>query len=239
MELLHIAPSTKSLPLLFRRVPQGAPDRPRPDPPVTQSRAGPLGSGDMPGVVQSILDSIQIGAMAVGANLQVAFANRAAVRECSRHGLLRIEDARVAVLDVPCDDDHLRLARAVEGAHTGHWALVRLGSGATTLSIAVSPLFPSERGTGPLALLLFGLCQNKEPLTIQLYARSCGLTPAETRVLLGLAEGLVPKQIASKHEVLLSTVRTQISSIRDKTGTRRLGDLMQALVSLPPIMPRT
>ena len=91
----------------------------------------------------------------------------------------------------------------------------------------------------PLALLLFGLCPNKEPLTIQLYARSCGLTPAETRVLLGLAEGLVPKQIASKHEVLLSTVRTQISSIRDKTGTRRLGDLMQGLVSLPPIMPRT
>lgn len=58
-------------------------------------------------------------------------------------------------------------------------------------------------------------------------------------MLLGLAEGLVPKQIASKHDVLLSTVRTQISSVRDRTGTRRLADLVQALVSLPPIMPRT
>ncbi|HET7527041.1 MAG TPA: LuxR C-terminal-related transcriptional regulator, partial [Burkholderiaceae bacterium] len=107
------------------------------------------------------------------------------------------------------------------------------------LSVAVFPLRSGERTSGALALLLFGLNQSQEPLAIQLYAGSCGLTPAETRVLLGLAEGLVPKQIASKHAVLLSTVRTQISSIRDKTGTRRLSDLMQALVSLPPIMPRT
>ena len=211
MELLQIAPP-KSLPLLFRRVPQGAPiDRAQHQwwhRPVPASSAAATCRRSC----SRSLDSIQIGAMAVGANLQVAFANRTAVRECSRHGLLRIEDARVAVLDVPGDDDHVRLARAIEGAHTGHWSLVRLGSGATMVSIAVSPLFVTERGTGPLALLLFGLCQNKEPLTIQLYARSCGLTPAETRVLLGLAEGLVPKQIASKHEVLLSTVRARRSA---------------------------
>ena len=145
----------------------------------------------------------------------------------------------MAVLALSCDSDQARLAKAVEGAHAGQWSLVRLGTGSTTISIAVFPLCHAERGAGPLALLLFGLNHTQAPLTIQLYAGSCGLTPAETRVLLGLAEGLVPKQIASKHEVLLSTVRTQISSIRDKTGTRRLGDLMQALVSLPPIMPLT
>jgi len=238
MELLQIAPP-KPPPLLFRRGPPTALDRTRPGPTMTTAHTGRPVSGDAPAIVQSILDAIQIGAMAVGVGMRVSFANRAAMRECSRHALLRIEDAQVAVLALPGDDDHARLARAVDNAHRGHWSLVRLGSGATSVSIAVSPLAPNERGAGPLALLLFGLCQNKEPLTVQLYARSCGLTPAETRVLLGLAEGLVPKQIATKHEVLLSTVRTQISSIRDKTGMRRLGDLMQALVSLPPIMPRT
>lgn len=238
MELLEIAPP-KAPPLLFRHGPPAALPRPRPMTTETLPRVTPRGAGDVPAIVQSMLDCIQIGAMAVAAGMRVSFANRAALRECSRHALLRIEDAQLAVLAPPCGEHHARLTRAVEGAHAGHWSLVRLGSGASMLSIAVSPLFPSERSSGPLALLLFGLCQNKEPLTIQLYARSCGLTPAETRVLLGLAEGLVPKQIASKHSVLLSTVRTQISSIRDKTGTRRLGDLMQALVCLPPIMPRT
>jgi len=204
--------------------------------PIAGDRDGQPGA---PSVVQSILDCIQIGAMAVGPGLRVTFANRAALRECSRHTLLRLEDTRVALLELPCGADQARLAKAVDGAHAGQWSLVRLGSGATTLSIAVFPLMHGERDTGALALLLFGLNQNQEPLAIQLYAGSCGLTPAETRVLLGLAEGLVPKQIASRHDVLLSTVRTQISSIREKTGTRRLADLMQALVSLPPLMPRT
>lgn len=239
MELLQTAPPKALPPLLFRRGPPAAPSGSRAMPLDTEPRASRLGTGDAPTIVQSVLDCIQIGVMAVGAGMQVSFANRAAVRECSRHALLRIEDARLAVLAAPSEADQARLVKAVQGAHTGHWSLVRLGAGAAMLSIAVSPLFPNERSTGPLALLLFGLSQNKEPLTIELYARSCGLTPAETRVLLGLAEGLVPKQIATKHEVLLSTVRTQISSIRDKTGTRRLGDLMQALVCLPPIMPRT
>jgi DNA-binding NarL/FixJ family response regulator len=152
---------------------------------------------------------------------------------------MRAENAQMAVLALPDPADRQRLAQAVELAHRGQWSLVRLGSGSGTLSIAVFPLCASERGTGPLALLLFQLSDKREPLATQLYAKSCGLTPAETRVLLGLADGLLPKQIASKHEVLLSTVRTQISSIRDKTGTRRLADLLQALVSLPPIMPNS
>lgn len=219
--------------------PTAPPAAPRPAAGTRDDRAAAAAAAPVPSIVQSILDCIQIGAMAVGPGLRVAFANRAALRECSRHALLRLEDTHVALLDLASEVDQARLAKAVEGAHAGQWSLVRLGAGTATLPLAVFPLLHSERDTGALALLLFGLRQTQEPLAIQLYAGSCGLTPAETRVLLGLAEGLVPKQIASKHDVLLSTVRTQISSIRDKTGTRRLADLMQALVSLPPIMPRT
>ena len=247
MEQLLVAPP-KAPPLAaFRRGaaatspprPQYAASEPRVAAAQARPRAAPLPTAEVPSVVQSILDCIQIGAMAVGAGMRVSFANRAAMRECSRRTLLRLEDTQVAVLAAPDDAEQARLVRAVERAHAGHWSLVRVGSGASLLSIAVFPLAHGECGAGPLALLLFGLSHSQEPLAIQLYAGSCGLTPAETRVLLGLAEGLVPKQIASRHEVLLSTVRTQISSIRDKTGTRRLSDLMQALVCLPPIMPRT
>ena len=237
MQPLQTTPSPVRLPPPFRvGAMAGNPAVPRPPAARRDDRPATVGA---PSVVQSILDCIQIGAMAVGPGLRVAFANRAALRACNRHTLLRLEDAHVATLDLASDADQARLAKAVDGAHAGQWSLVRLGAGTRALSIAVFPLFHGERDTGALALLLFGLSQTQEPLAIQLYAGSCGLTPAETRVLLGLAEGLVPKQIASRHDVLLSTVRTQISSIREKTGTRRLADLMQALVSLPPLMPRT
>jgi DNA-binding CsgD family transcriptional regulator len=234
MDQLQLPPASTRLPPPFRRSPTGRPVPARP-----AERAVETGGPDASTIVQSILDCIQIGAMAVGAGLRVSFANRAALRECSRHAMLRIEDTQVAVLALEAEADHARLAKAVDGAHAGHWSLVRLGAGTRALSVAVFPLLHNERNGRPLALLLFGLNQVKDPLAIQLYAGACGLTPAETRVLLGLAEGLLPKQIASKHAVLLSTVRTQISSIRDKTGTRRLADLMQALVCLPPLMPRT
>jgi len=235
MEQLQVPPASSRQPPPFRR-----PAAARPLPPARPvDRSPEPGHSDASIIVQSILDCIQLGAMAVGAGLRVSFANRAALRECSRHALLRIEDTQVAVLALDAEADQARLAKAVDSAHGGHWSLVRLGAGSRALSVAVFPLLQHERDGRPLALLLFGLNQVKDPLAIQLYASACGLTPAETRVLLGLAEGLLPKQIASKHAVLLSTVRTQISSIRDKTGTRRLADLMQALVCLPPIMPRT
>src|SRR5262245_25693118 len=155
MEQLLVAPP-KAPPLaVFRR---GVPaPTPRPHYAATEAQPRPESRSVDMSIVQSILDCIQIGAMAVGAGMQVSFANRAAMRECSRHGMLRIEDTQVALLALPGEADQARMMRAVEAAHSGHWSLVRLGSGTSALSIAVFPLLHSERGSGSLALLLFGL----------------------------------------------------------------------------------
>jgi DNA-binding CsgD family transcriptional regulator len=59
------------------------------------------------------------------------------------------------------------------------------------------------------------------------------LTPSETRVARGLAEGLQPSQIAARHCVTAETIRAQIKAIFLKTGTHRQAELTALLASIP------
>ena len=53
-------------------------------------------------------------------------------------------------------------------------------------------------------------------------------------MLLQLSQGSKPKDIAAAHGVALSTVRSQISSIRAKTHTTSIRDLSSRVAALPP-----
>ena len=46
-----------------------------------------------------------------------------------------------------------------------------------------------------------------------------------------------PAQIARAAGVAMSTVRTQITSVRLKTGARSIGELVRLVTVLPPIIP--
>ena len=71
-------------------------------------------------------------------------------------------------------------------------------------------------------------------LALEAYARACHLTPSELRVLRALGDGLSPAEIARAHGVAVSTVRTQVSSLRAKTGSPNLRALTRKLATLPP-----
>lgn len=60
------------------------------------------------------------------------------------------------------------------------------------------------------------------------------LTPAEARVARGISIGLSLAQIAMTNSVSHETVRTQLKSVIDKTGTRRQVDLAILLSGLRP-----
>jgi len=60
MQLLEVAPP-KAPPLLFRHALPAPLNRSRPTAMETVPRADPLGTGDVPAIVQSMLDCIQIG----------------------------------------------------------------------------------------------------------------------------------------------------------------------------------
>lgn len=184
--------------------------------------------------LRSVLDHVQFGVAVVGARLALLFANKAARRECTRTGLLCVDGER---LGFPAPGASLELEQALAAARRGRWSLVQLGDGERRLMLAVLPLAGGARGGDEPVLLMFGTGSASAALATEFYARACALTPAESRVLQGLREGLSPRQLAERHAVALSTVRTQIGSLRSKTGARSILDLLRTVASLPPIMP--
>lgn len=96
------------------------------------------------------------------------------------------------------------------------YALAGFGLHAATRVGAMLMIRDPERG------------QRKDPL--QHFAVHHHLTPAETRVLMLLLDDLVPKQIAAHLDVAIRTVRTQLSSLYTKTGTRNQRELVKAVM---------
>ena len=54
-----------------------------------------------------------------------------------------------------------------------------------------------------------------------------------------IAQGWSPRDIAERHSVSLSTVRTQIASVREKTGAENIYALLREVAQLPPILTTT
>jgi DNA-binding CsgD family transcriptional regulator len=67
--------------------------------------------------------------------------------------------------------------------------------------------------------------------TLQTFATRHRLTPAELRVLQGLLHDRAPKQIATEQSVSIKTVRTQLSRLYAKTGTRNQRELVRVAMA--------
>jgi DNA-binding CsgD family transcriptional regulator len=96
-------------------------------------------------------------------------------------------------------------------------------------SVAVLPL-----ATPGYALLAFSRQQVCDATSVTLFARECGLTGAEGQVLAKICKGLSPQQIATDLGVQISTIRTQLRAIRQKTATDSLRQLVEMASRLPP-----
>lgn len=193
----------------------------------------PAGTADLrgSGLYLAVLDEVNYGLLLVRRTGEVVFANRSALGAC-RGGdqPLAIEDGRLAFRWV---SDHERMNRALADAANGRRSMVDLGSLEQRGCVAVVPL--AVGSPTPTALLILGRQGTADALSLQLFAKTHHLTPAECSVLTALSEGLRPAQIASQHGVAVCTVRTQIRSIRQKTLTRSIGHLVHLIERLPPM----
>ncbi len=114
--------------------------------------------------------------------------------------------------------------------------LLTLGEGAQQMSVSVVPLGGMGVDGGGVTLVILGKRQVGAELAVQGFARSHRLTPSETRVLVALCNGACPGDIAGEHGVALCTVRSQIGSIRLKTGAPSIRALVRQVAVLPPLM---
>ena len=128
---------------------------------------------------------------------------------------------------------------------TGLRGLLSLGDSQQASAIAVVPLAlptasegtPGAPASVPrhFALLVLSKQQLCDNSTMALFARERGLTSAEGQVLAQVCKGLRPAQIADHHGVQISTVRTQLRSIRMKTCSETIRELVQKVSVLPPM----
>ncbi len=181
-------------------------------------------------------DEIDFGMVLVTTSGVLRHANHIALRLLAGNGPLRLVGGQVFS---PVTLEQNQLRQALADAERGLRRMLHLGHGADAVTLSVVPL-ASDDDSGdaePVVMLSFGKRQASESLTIDFFARTQKLTGAESAVLQGLCSGLRPKEIAGNLGVAISTVRTQINSVRTKTQTSSIRELVNRVATLPPITP--
>ncbi len=106
--------------------------------------------------------------------------------------------------------------------------------GRRPLHVVVAP-FRSEIGMAPrnAAVIVFlDDPEQKAALPSEVLRMLFGLTPAEIRLALSILDGQSLAEAAETYRVTQETIRSQVKSIFQKTGTRRQAELMRLLAGL-------
>ena len=181
-----------------------------------------------------MLDEIDYGVLLLDSDAQVLHLNHAARCELDAQHPLQLLGRQLRARD---SADMTRLHDALQAAtQRGLRRLLMLGQDAHRVAVSVVPLRTGGPGGQTATQLSLGKRQMCGGLGVQWFARSHGLTLAETRVLEALSEGLHPNDIATRYGVGISTIRSQIGSIRLKTRSDSIGALVRQVAVLPPLV---
>lgn len=181
----------------------------------------------------AVLDELDYGIVLLDAGCQVLHLNHAAEVDLDAHHPLQLLGRQ---LRARAGADVAPLHEALAAAVTRRLRrLLELGRGEQRVTLAVAPV-GGPGGAGPAAMVTLGKRQLCERLSVQWFAQSHGLTRAETRVLDAVCRGLSPTEVARAYDIGVATVRTQLTSIRAKTGAADIRSLVQRVALLPPMV---
>ncbi|MEZ5643947.1 MAG: LuxR C-terminal-related transcriptional regulator [Burkholderiaceae bacterium] len=200
------------------------------------------GSGRIEGGTPSIahamllrmLDEIDYGVLVIDERGQIQHTNHLARHELSSGRMVVSRGSGLAGTTL---EHTAQIRQGLELALKGQRKLVLLEQDEHELSLAFIPLsHPLETET-PTVLVLLQRQSTCDNLAVRMFARNKGLSPSEESVMIGLCRGLGVPDIAREHGVAESTVRSQVKSLREKTGCASIRRLMQRVNSLPPVVP--
>jgi DNA-binding CsgD family transcriptional regulator len=195
------------------------------------AKSGPGAAGMANGLAAALMDQIECGLLACDGQGRLLHANRAALRELdSARALMLVGRA----LHCPGELQAEFAAALHDAAHRQRSRLLWVGQGEQQLMVVATPVRGEDVGI-PAALLMMGRRNLCSPLGLEMLALQHGLTLAERRVLRALIANHSARQIASDHGVAVSTVRTQIMSIRAKVGVRNIDALLLRAAQVPPV----
>ena len=197
--------------------------------PERRRRPSPLS-----GLLAAMLDEIDYGMLLVADGLHLLHANHVARAELDAEHPLQVLGRELRARQ-PHDVAPLHGA-LTDACRRRLRRLVTLGDGSQRVCLAVVPIPVPGDATPTSALVMLGKRQVCQQLSVEAFARAHALTPVETLVLKALCSGTRPGEIALQHSVALSTVRSQVGSIRAKTGAQTIGALVRMVALLPPMV---
>jgi DNA-binding CsgD family transcriptional regulator len=192
------------------------------------------------GWLAAIVDEIDYPVLLVNSQLDVLHANRTADAELGDDHPLQVDGRRLRARSA---HDALALRDSIDSAfQRGLRKLLPLsGGGENGAWLSVLPLRGPATDDGAdtsaqVVMLVMSKRRMWQPLSVQSFSRMLRLTDAETSVLQGLCDGMQPHEVADRHNVAVSTVRTQINSLRGKMGAGSICEVVRRVAMLPPIL---
>jgi DNA-binding CsgD family transcriptional regulator len=199
-------------------------------------------------IFEHALDALQDAALVVDDDAHLQLTNARADLWLAENGEVRVNSGHLEGLDAEL---HERLSKAVSAATRGQGGARVSGSvalphkrstrnGASRLSsLRVMPLRPNAQLTRTwqrhLALIVVAHAEAPTPLESRELQALFGLTAAEARLAVSLAEGKILQDIAQSAHVSINTAKTQLRNAFEKTGTHRQAELVKLLLSHPRI----
>lgn len=183
------------------------------------------------------LDRLETGVVFVDAAGKIMFANRLAEKMLADNDCLANYE-RIFLSD-SCTARHLRdlVAACAAGKSATGSALLARGSGRAPMEVRVSPLGPVEGmemswggAARPVAMLLLVDPEREGRARKDDLRRRFGFTSAEANVALEMLKGDGRDAVAARLGVSMTTIRTHLSHIFEKTGVHRQAELVRLLL---------
>lgn len=183
------------------------------------------------------LDRLATGVVVAGADGMIQFMNKTAARIVSRGGDLLVDGAGRLRTARSSEDARLQQAIRNVAGDTGaapEAVSVEYRDAERPYSLIVMPL----SDTAGSSLIFITDPEFQAVPDVPLLRNLLGLTEAEARIAQGLAEGLKLDEAAERSGVTVSTARTYLKQIFQKTGAARQSDLVRYILTSPALIVR-
>jgi DNA-binding CsgD family transcriptional regulator len=190
--------------------------------------------------LQAMLDRTDSAAFLLSEHGRVLHSNEPATALLARLNLLEVRKGRLCARERLPDRELQSLLSAAGEGHSagretgGAMLLPRERGAGRPLQIVVSPV-QSARGSSKAASVVVLVTDPETEICFPdvVLKGLYGLTHAETEVANAYLTGYTSEEIALLRGVSLSTVRSQLKVLLQKTGTNRQSDLLRLLMTVP------
>ena len=187
-------------------------------------------------MLSTTLELLAVGIVLTDETARIAHANHAGLRYLDDAKALRRDGDRLSARDPKAA---LELRQAIADAASGSTIDIPRSGIAVPIGDLAAWVLPLDGGLrrefaatfAAKAVVFIRELGDTQPFPAELFVRRYAITPAECRLLVLLTQGMTITDAAETLGIALSTAKTHLAHIFDKTGTQRQAELVRLAMS--------